>query len=343
MNLFITIDREIRLVPLQVALIKKYIPAITDIYIVEGPRFEYKQEIADKLQVKQLFCPREELNINYLPQSSAKKHILYIQDWIMANYPKGIIFHSDIFPKTNIFFADILKNQSIKYPVGQSVVLYDFSSVSEQDRFTADKRPIEFTKDHVCRGKQELKREYFITDLDNQAVKYESIDNKFIHIGGIRFQGLTSAGIANKWIEFLRDKCNFHDEIDYVWFDPSKFNAYDLKAQVPWQMVTEEEEIDLRQDPISLAKRYAEERKVWMKYGSKLRSTERIAEIFDTKCLPCNWFQAKKHSKGKGICGKCGCMLKRKGIYLNKIAWATTKCPLKNPKWTSEVKTKKKK
>lgn len=91
----------------------------------------------------------------------------------------------------------------------------------------------------------------------------------------------------------------------------------------------------LAQDIVSLGLRLAEERRKWVQSGKPYRTAERIAEIFDEKCKPCEFFNQEGESKGS--CGVCGCRLLREGKFLNKLAWATTQCPLTPPKWESET------
>jgi hypothetical protein len=62
-------------------------------------------------------------------------------------------------------------------------------------------------------------------------------------------------------------------------------------------------------------------RRRWKDAGRPLRSPQEIQQIHDTYCVPCEEFDGK-------ACGKCGCGIKRAGTFLNKLAWATEKCPL---------------
>ena len=73
--------------------------------------------------------------------------------------------------------------------------------------------------------------------------------------------------------------------------------------------------------------RYIKERLVWEAANRPLRSKERMVEIYDTICEPCDSFD-------DDVCGECGCSIKREGEDMNKLAWATTECPLK--KWLKE-------
>lgn len=87
----------------------------------------------------------------------------------------------------------------------------------------------------------------------------------------------------------------------------------------------------LPQDTVSLVKRYSAERTKWVEAGKPLRSPEEIFTIFNNICSECEYFN--RLSKKSGECLICGCHLKEKSTILNKLAWATTKCPKTPPKW----------
>lgn len=89
----------------------------------------------------------------------------------------------------------------------------------------------------------------------------------------------------------------------------------------------------LPQDPISLAARFFTERTKWVQAGKPYRSDERMAEVFAI-CKECPFFN--KETENGGSCGICGCKLSPTDKFLNKIAWATTECPLESPKWAPE-------
>ncbi len=82
-------------------------------------------------------------------------------------------------------------------------------------------------------------------------------------------------------------------------------------------------------------KQYEEEKEKWREAGEPLRSKERIREIYDENCSPCEHFI--KISRYIGQCDICTCFLRRAGTNLNKIAFATTRCPLPEPRWVEEV------
>ena len=83
-----------------------------------------------------------------------------------------------------------------------------------------------------------------------------------------------------------------------------------------------------------LIKKYVDERAKWIAAGKPLRNEERIKELFQI-CKDCPSFIRSTDIKGK--CRECGCGLKEYGSVLNKLAWSTTKCPLKEPKWKEEA------
>jgi hypothetical protein len=85
--------------------------------------------------------------------------------------------------------------------------------------------------------------------------------------------------------------------------------------------------------------RYKEERKKWVEAGKPYRDQAKISHLFHI-CSHCEHFEPETKRKGK--CGDCGCNIKIEGRLLNKLAWATTQCPLDEPKWLAEGDTPKK-
>ena len=89
---------------------------------------------------------------------------------------------------------------------------------------------------------------------------------------------------------------------------------------------------------IDLIRQYNEEKRKWKKAGKPMRSAERIAEIHDNICSKCPLFKkGQGYLPGYDLCGECKCNLHRTALNLNKLAWATTKCPLKTPKFEAEA------
>lgn len=76
---------------------------------------------------------------------------------------------------------------------------------------------------------------------------------------------------------------------------------------------------------------YLESRAIWTAAGKPMRSNERILEIYNNFCKPC------EHYKSTGYaCDICGCLINT-GTLANKICWATTRCPDVEPKWIEEI------
>lgn len=80
-------------------------------------------------------------------------------------------------------------------------------------------------------------------------------------------------------------------------------------------------------------KQYLEEKAIWTQNGRPYRTSEQMAELFNI-CRECENFQ--RFSDGVGQCQICGCFIKRNSKHLNKLAFATTSCPLEEPKWVAE-------
>ena len=80
------------------------------------------------------------------------------------------------------------------------------------------------------------------------------------------------------------------------------------------------QDTQLDQSLFARMKRFNEAQKKWRKYGKIYRTKERIIEIFDTICSVCEFFD-------KNQCRVCGCRIVREGMLINKLAWASEKCP----------------
>lgn len=82
--------------------------------------------------------------------------------------------------------------------------------------------------------------------------------------------------------------------------------------------------------------RYRQEKEQWKNAGKPMRSDERVAEIFDNHCKPCENYIPIPLLEDRGQCAVCTCLLSKDDDNMNKIRWATTKCPLPEPKWVEE-------
>lgn len=78
-------------------------------------------------------------------------------------------------------------------------------------------------------------------------------------------------------------------------------------------------------------RRFVQESNAWAAAGRPLRPPARVLELYETVCTPCEHFGGDK-------CNFCGCNISATGKFANKLAWATTRCPLDPPKFEPESK-----
>lgn len=76
--------------------------------------------------------------------------------------------------------------------------------------------------------------------------------------------------------------------------------------------------------------RFLKELFKWALHGFPLRSDSEMERIFSI-CEKCPEFERYAPECDFGSCKVCGCNLDKKDKGRNKIAWATTRCPLN--KW----------
>lgn len=69
----------------------------------------------------------------------------------------------------------------------------------------------------------------------------------------------------------------------------------------------------------------------WTLYGQPVRTQEKIDELYQI-CNRCPNYDEYAPEAGFGTCRICGCNI-NKGRSLNKLAWGTTHCPDKPPRW----------
>jgi len=79
------------------------------------------------------------------------------------------------------------------------------------------------------------------------------------------------------------------------------------------------------------AKNYLAARKIWVAAGKPLREDEEIKRIYNTHCKNCKYYTNNGYA-----CSQCGCYINDTNGW-NKIAWATTHCPLDPPEWQEEA------
>ena len=83
-------------------------------------------------------------------------------------------------------------------------------------------------------------------------------------------------------------------------------------------------------EPRSLSEKidgYEKEHEEWVKAGKPTRNRRRRAQLYNI-CAMCENYTGK-------TCKICGCMINLTP-GLNKLYWATTKCPLDPPKWEAD-------
>lgn len=78
---------------------------------------------------------------------------------------------------------------------------------------------------------------------------------------------------------------------------------------------------------------YRQEKKTWKNMGEPKRSDEKVIELYAI-CSKCEHYLPLLENVGQ--CGICTCILRKDGERINKLRWATTRCPLDEPKWTEE-------
>jgi hypothetical protein len=81
--------------------------------------------------------------------------------------------------------------------------------------------------------------------------------------------------------------------------------------------------------------KYREEKEQWKAAGQPVRSDERVEELYNI-CEACEHYIPVPLVQDRGQCEICTCLLSKDGDRMNKLRWATTKCPLPEPKWTEE-------
>ncbi len=82
-------------------------------------------------------------------------------------------------------------------------------------------------------------------------------------------------------------------------------------------------------------KLYREEKKKWIEANEPVRTDEKVLELYNI-CADCENYTPLPLFKDRGQCKICTCLLSKDGDRMNKLRWATTKCPLEEPKWLEE-------
>jgi hypothetical protein len=133
--------------------------------------------------------------------------------------------------------------------------------------------------------------------------------------------------------DFERDAKVFHNNLVHG-MSSKKFFHIDIETETGLDFLYQQFGVKMEEPEESMSKsfsakliRFWKERQEWIKAGRPIRTEKRIEELYDDFCKPCPFFQ-------NDSCGKCGCRIKRKGTKLNKLAWATTRCP--DGRWESD-------
>lgn len=74
---------------------------------------------------------------------------------------------------------------------------------------------------------------------------------------------------------------------------------------------------------------FVDEHRAWRAAGMPVRSKERVAELHETLCKPCQHFKDDH-------CGVCGCPVNTYAQMWNRLAWATAACPADPPRFVEE-------
>jgi hypothetical protein len=91
--------------------------------------------------------------------------------------------------------------------------------------------------------------------------------------------------------------------------------------------------VENQHTPAELAGRFTRETIKWMFAGRPTRTQEQI-DLLHQICQRCSEFVT---GNGRDKCNLCGCNINKNISMFNKLAMATTSCPLDPPKWSEET------
>lgn len=91
-----------------------------------------------------------------------------------------------------------------------------------------------------------------------------------------------------------------------------------------------ENNIDSFPSITSRVKSYIVDRDIWVAAGKPMRAHDRMLDIYNSFCSKCPHYLTTGYA-----CDICGCYI-NKGTFMNKLAWATTRCPDVPPLWIEE-------
>lgn len=303
-DVYILLSNEFRFLDIQVELIKKYVKDLGNIYGVMGPvaglRIFEQNKVKD-IKIEQIVLPP--IKPFFSPKQKRIAAIVnYLTDkYINVRDVPGLILHADVFPISP--FEILPKYDIIGRGSGEksnfSVTWIACKPNSIFQHYKLDKAfPTMFPQGDWF-------KKVFGVDKDPE-LNIEWCNPCFIHTDDSSRDCETNNGRAEKKLEFLKKYLELKENI-----------VFDENAVMP-------------QDLISLTKRYAKEREVWVNAGKPLRSPEEIEMIFNI-CSACPFFFA--NSSVAGSCSICGCQIKKRGKLMNKAAWATTECPKTPSEW----------
>ena len=302
-DVYILLSNEFRFLEIQVELIKKYVKNVGNIYGVMGPIGGVKmfsQNHVKDIPITPIIIPPNKSFFAIKQRRLAKIVNFLIENYINKSEHTGLIIHADVFPISEF---DMPKDLNI---VG---------------RGSNDKSNFSITWLAANPGAK-----FVNYVLDKSYSTYFPQDDKFKKVFGLDKDPEINIEWCNPCFIHTDDSSRDDGKFDKKF----EFLKQYLKLK---EDITFSEEALLPQDIISLAKRYAKEREMWVRAGKPLRSPEEIERIFRI-CSGCPFFFAD--SSVSGSCSICGCHIKKRGKLMNKAAWATTECPKTPSEWLPE-------
>ena len=312
MIVYTFVSNTTKYLPIQVYLIKKYIPECTKIVGVIGP-FDSNREMPASLVT--FVYPK----------------INDVMDWhIIPSFPNK---HYNDKPNlwTNLWTKHIVRHE-------------EHSLILEGDCFPI--RPFDSKEfgDYEIAGSGRNLSWLFLRDTVD---KLAFTQNKCMYAGPRKKYGFVKCphGIESyDYFLHLFDQSRICKEIqqeekyEYL-LDLAKSEGYDGEYDnlcsydhndLVEYVDSLEDDVELDKSWSALLKRFNKERKNWKKHGKPVRSAEEMAAIYDDHCSKCEHFD-------NNSCGICGCLIKRERSALDlvdpKNYWGTTRCPLKKPRW----------
>ena len=316
------------LVP-QVELLRRHSSDALRIVVTQGPgRKRAPAELAARLNVETLLLELDQVSAPQTMLVSRRLQILAAVLRAIATQPetKALIVHGDLLPTKSFAIDELLAGRGLAGTggerqgiLGSAMIAIDKSRVDPaQLAHEIGRRRIGDIKFWPARNlaEHELGGRLGASALTSDAhvAPREWIEPCWLHLGGMSAHPEQIGPKLARVVDALR-----------IAYEP-----------LPDEDFSEPEAAPLRGAPSLRAK--AQNLGVgmasWLAAGRPKRSSERIAEIFDSLCRPCPHFAAS--SDAQGSCKLCGCALRRQGGLLNKISMATESCPARPPRWIAE-------